>query len=462
MKFIKQFILSLLLLVASVPSGAQILVNSYSQATGTVLTYKIPSATFPEFGSAKVYNTNGVITTDFDFNAYPNAITGTTGYVDLEAGVNGTGTIGSPFNTMSSVNASSYNKFFIKGKGRNANSKLATSKNIALYQWPSFPVPELTTQTDTDLIWTVNGTNPLVYDATWPSASGFINTVMDRAVNDANGNYTGYNAFTTLANVAAAPGRFWYESGANTLHVRTIDGRVPDNNVIGLVGAGNMFGSSGTANTDRYYYCEGIKFYGGAFGSTITNVGTGTIYFGFYNCEFSHAGGTEAAAYNTARVRGYYRNCKSLYNRNDGFDYNSADGFVFEWYNTAGYNTWTGTTVNGSTSHSSSKVIRVGCNYQYTSGKCMQDIENSKSYNIRCIAGNSNGGSSNDAPYATNSLTGLTEMWLIECQRLNAKGYQNFANSILGVYDGTVGNLQTGTNTNLGTVNTLTQGDVYQ
>lgn len=444
-----------------------ILINSYvlssSSQVDTLKYYKIPAATFPEFGAARIWNDNygATLYTDYDWDAIPNAITGTTGYVDLEAGVNGTGTEVSPFNTMTSVNASSYNIIYVKGRGRKTNSGLSVAKNIKLYPWPGF-TPELTSQTDTDLVWTVNGTNPLVYDATWPSASAFINTVMDRANSDANGSYVGYSAFTSIANVAAAPGRFWYESAANTLHVRTIDGRVPDSNIIGLLGNGSLFTSAGTLNTSRYYYAEGIKFYGAGLSVSLGNVGTGTVYFGFKDCDFSHAGGTEAGPYVTARARGYYRNCKSLYNRDDGFDYNSADGFFLEWYCTAGYNTWTGTTVNGSTSHTSSKVIRVGGNYQYTSGKCLQDIENSKSYNIRIIAGNSNGGSSNDSPYATNSLTGITEMWLIECTRLNAKGYQNFANSVLNIYDGAVGNVETATNSNLGTLNTLVLADVYE
>jgi hypothetical protein len=425
--------------------------------------YKIPAATFPEF-TAQLWHEGAMqVYTDYVWNAIPDLVTGTTGYVDLDAGSNGNGTIGSPYNTMASLNASSYNIFYIKGKGRQVNSVSAWTKNVKLLPWPGFPMPELTTQTNTDLVWTQNGTQPTVYDATWPSGSGFITNVCDRAVLDSNGSYTGYMSFTSLANVAAAAGRFWYESGTNTLHVRTIDGRVPDANIVGLVGAGSIIGATASLSANRYVYIEGIRTLGGAYGLFMGNAGASAVlYVGVKDCEFSSAGGTEAAAYISGRTQGYYRNCKSFYNRDDAFDYNStSSSLFFEWYNKSGKNTYTGLAINGSTSHENSRVIRVGCEYLDTAGKCMQDINNSKSWNLRITAGGARAAAPDDFSYATNSVTGLTEMWLIECTTTVAKGYTNFTNSILNVYDGTVGNLQTATNSNTGTLNILTESDVY-
>lgn len=427
--------------------------------------YKIPAATFPEF-TAQIWNESGTdVFTDYDFDVIPNAITGTTGYVDLDAGVNGNGAIGTPFNTMASLNASSFNIFMIKGRGRQNNSISAWTKNVKLLPWTGegFVAPELTTQTPTDLVWTQNGTQPTVYDATWPSGSGFITNVCDRAVVDANGSYTGYMAFTTLANVAAGAGRFWYESATNTLHVRTVDGRVPDNNIVALVGAGSIIGATAAVAANRYVYVEGIRTLGGAYGCFMGNAGAATLFVGLNNCEFSSAGGTEAACYMSGRSMGYIRNCRSFYNRDDAFDYNSTSSSLFlEWYNKSGNNTYTGNAINGSTSHENSRVIRVKCEYLNTAGKCMQDINNSKSYNIRINAGGARAAAPDDFPYATNSVTGLTDMWLIECTRTGVKGYTNFVNSVLNVYDGTVGNLLTATNSNTGTVNVLNQSDVYQ
>ncbi len=441
------------------------IIASSGKGATTLKYYKLPTL-FSDF-SGQIWNDGGTeIFTDYNFDTIPNAITGTTGYVDLDAAVNGNGAIGTPFNTMASLNASAFNIFMVKGRGRQNNSIVAFAKNAKILPWTGagFVPPELTTQTPTDLVWTQNGTQPTVYDATWPSGSGFITNVCDRAVVDSNGSYTGYMSFTTLANVAAAAGRFWYESATNTLHVRTIDGRVPDNNIIGLIGAGSIIGATAAISANRYIYVEGVRTLGGAYGCFMGNTGSATLFVGLNNCEFSSAGGTEAATYMSGRSQGYVRNCKSFYNRDDAFDYNSTSSSLFlEWYNKSGSNTYTGNAINGSTSHENSRVIRVKCEYLNTAAKCLQDINNSKSYNIRITAGGARAASPDDFPYATNSVTGLTEMWLIECTttQANGKGYTTFANAVLGVYDGIVGNLLTATNSAVGTVNILSEDDVY-
>lgn len=432
--------------------------------------YKVPSLLFPEF-TAQIWNEGGSdVFTDYNFNTIPDSVTGTTGYVDLDSAVNGTGTIGSPFNTMASCNASSYNIFYVKGRGRQANSSATWTKNVKVLSWSLLdnliPPPELTTQTNTNLVWVQNGTQPTVYDATWPSASGFINTVMDRAVIDSNGCYTGYTAFTSLANVAAGPGRFWYDSANNTLRVRTIDGRVPDSNIIGLLGSGTFFSHTASISSNRYIYAEGLITAGGSTSANMGTTGAGTLFIGFKDCTFLCAGGTEASTYMTGRTQGYFRNCKSFYHRDDAFDYNSTLSSLFlEWYCKSGNNSWSGSSINGTTSHENSRVIRVKGDYQNTAGKCLQDINNSKSYNIRLNAGGARAASPDDFPYATNSVaSGLTEMYLIECitTQSNGKGYRNFSNSTLSVYDGSVGNLLTATNTNTGTpVVVLSEEDVF-
>jgi hypothetical protein len=420
--------------------------------------YKIPTV-LSEFTS-DIYTDGTTMFTSYNFDTIKDAITGSTAYVDLNAGVNGTGTEGSPYNSMSLAVAGSANIFLVKGKGRNSNSKFVASKNLKVLQWPGFDAPELTTQTDTDLVWSSVGSNG-AYTAPWPSGSGFINTVFDRANIDADGNYVGYSVKGSQAAVEGQPGSFWYSSGTSTLYVKTLDGRAPDANIIGLVGSGTLLNHTASVSSTRYIYCENIKFYGGAQALSITNAGSAYVHIGFRNCDFSHSGGTEAGAYLPGKVRGFYHTCKAFYNRDDGFDYNSTDSLMFEWNCKAGRTTYTGTAVNGSTSHASSRVVRVNGNYQYTSGKPLQDIENSKSLNIKCTSGSSLAAAPNDYAYATNSLAGLTEMWLIECTRVGTKGYINFANSVLGIFDGSVGNLSTGTNSNSGTLNALVEADVF-
>ena len=120
--------------------------------------------------------------------------------------------------------------------------------------------------------------------------------------------------------------------------------------------------------------------------------------------------------------------------------------------------------MNGSTSHSNSKVIRVGANAQFTGGKPIQDINDTRTISIRCIAGNANAASPNNYAYASNSTTGTTIMTIIECQQVGpaGRGYINFAGSTINLYDGTFGNLIAASNNNSGTVNLLTEADVYE
>jgi hypothetical protein len=442
----------------------KIIYDWWAGSTSNELQYIIPSEFSAEF-TDRIWRAEGetIYQTDFDWTIIPNAITGNTAYVDLSAGVNGSGTEGSPFNNIASAVAGSFNIFMVKGRGRNANSKFTGTKNIKILPWPGFDPPEFTTQTDTDLVWAQNGTEPTVYDATWPSASGFINNVLDRAVLDSDGSYTGYTSVGSLANVAAGTARFWYESAANTLHVRTADGRVPDADIVGLVTGGTILSVTGNVSSTKYIYAQGCKFFGANQTFQVTNAGSAYVQIGFEDCEFNHSTGTEASVYINGKARGYFKECNSFYNRDDGFDYNSTDSFFFEWYCKAGKNTWTGTAVNGSTAHSSSKVIRVGGDYQFSAGKPVQDIETSRSYNLGCISGNANAANPNNYGYATSSVAGTTIMYLIECQQTGpaGRGYINFSSQIINLYDGDIGNIAAASNSNSGTVNVLTEGDVF-
>jgi hypothetical protein len=317
------------------------------------------------------------------------------------------------------------------------------------------------------LSWTANGTYPDVYQASNPSAPTFINNVMDRGVLDSNGNYLGLVRRTSLVSVNSNPGSFFYDSAATTIYVRTSDSRAVDSNVSCLLTGTTPITHSTTLNSvDRYFYAENLKCFGGSINVSFSNAGSFFLYYGFKDCQFSHATGTEASFYVTAKSRGYLRECQSWYNRDDGFDYNADDSFCLEWYCRGGENVWGGTAVNGSTSHNDSKVIRVGSDYRRTAGKNIQDIQNSITYNLRCVCGNSIGGASNDWPYATNSVVDgtTTNMWLIECQTISSKGYQNFANSVLNIYDGDIGNILTASNDDKvgSTLNILTESEVFE
>jgi hypothetical protein len=164
-------------------------------------------------------------------------------------------------------------------------------------------------------------------------------------------------------------------------------------------------------------------------------------------------------------LRGYMKNCLSFYNRNDDYDYIGTDIFMFEWYCKGGKHTWSGTDINVSTAHTSTKLIRVGGDYRYSMGKPVQDINNCRTLSIGCVAGYSQAADPNNYAYASNSSTGTVEMWLYECQHVGpaGRGFHNFNNSTMNIYDGSIGNLLTATNReDVGSVlNEFTENDVF-
>jgi hypothetical protein len=436
-----------------------------SGSSQIVRTLRIPSNYSTEFPYQITSDALNVYTT-YAFSNTPNAITGNAAYVNLEAVTNGTGTAISPFNTMSTAVAGAFNIFYVTGKGRITRSTFSITKNMKILQWPGFDMPEFTRQVDNDLVWTANATFPNVYEAVNPSAPTFINTVMDRNNIDSNGCYVGLNARASISAVNSNPGSFWYDStaGITKLYVRTFDSRIPDNTtIVPLLGNGTVISISGNISATKYVYMENCRVFGGGTCLTLTNTGTASVEYGFYNCHFNHAGGTEAAFYINGRANGYTRECMSFYNRDDAFDYNSAlTGFAFEWKCKSGKGVWTtgtGNAVNASTGHQNHKIIRVAGDYSLTWGKTVQDIDNVFAFNYRCNAGGSYAAAPNKEAYATGNTGGKT--WLIECTRTVPESLRNFAGCTCDVYDGTIGNILTGTIVNSGTLNTLTLGDVY-
>lgn len=405
--------------------------------------------------------------TDYDFDVIPNAITGNTCYVDLNNGSDAnSGTELSPFKTMSFAVSQSFNIFYVKGSGTATECAFTVSKNIKILKWGTDPV-EFTTKTSA-LTWTEHATQANVWQATNPlGASTDIEAVMDRTQLDSNGLFKGLTRKATAAEVNSTPGSFSYSTGLDVVNVRLADDRTPDSDVVCFLDQALLVTSN--ASSDRYLYVEGIDFYGGNKNVSIINTSSGYIRFGFKECNFNHSTSDDASFYVPGKSLGYVRECNNFYNRDDAWDYIHAStvSLCFEWYCKAGQNTWGGTSVNGSTAHQFSNVIRVGGNYQYTAGKPVTDINDTRTLSIGCVAGNSLAADPNDYAYASNGGSGNTVMWLYECQRIGAKGYYNLdgaGSSTMNIFDGDIGNLLTGTNLEDpgSTTNILTEGDVFE
>jgi hypothetical protein len=460
-------------------NGVDLYGNGYSSSQGGgTLDYVIPAA-FSTFFTSRIWTDGSDVFTDYDFDQYKNQIVQSVAYVDFTDGVDqlSGGAIGAPFKTMAyAVARTGFNTYRVKTgiRGNFTTSVFNITRSMIIEPWGDGYV-EFSSQVPTALSWSANGTFPDVYQATNPNApTTVISSGFDQANLNVNGNYIALSRQTSLANCNANLGSYFYETGTNTVYVRTFDSRMPDANVCMLL-TGRCLNLSATLNTvDQYVHLEKIKSYCG-FPLGITNPGTKNWYFGAEDCEFSYSEVTRDGAYISvnARAIGHFLNCQSWYNQKDALNYDGTSGatigtFFFEWGTRSGYTNTTGNAHNGSTCHANMRLIRVKGNYQFTVGKPVQDVQNSKTLSIRCVAGNSLGPNPDNYAYSSNSFVDgtSTEMWLYECQHTGSagRGFRNFANSIMNIYDGDYGNLLTATNLEEpGSVtNILTEEDVFQ
>jgi hypothetical protein len=461
------FLLSLGSVIGQIPAVHGVVSSS---SVGVTPYYRIP-AEFSSVFTDQIWRDGEDIATDYDFDAIKNSITGNIAYVDPVNGLNtNNGSEGSPFKTLGHAFGQTSFKIYRLKTGVLWDYTTASStinRTMKLEPWGDGYV-ELSTKIALTG-WIQNVTYPNVYQIQNTHPTQNVASVMDRLSLDAEGISKAYFNVAGESNVNANPGSFYYNVGTDVLYVHTFNGRVPDSDVhIFLNTSVVNLTRTVTSGDDQYVHFQKIKFYGGLC-MQIANTGAGYWHVGYDDCEFSYAGSITAAFYVPGRARGFIKDCVGYYNRGDVFDYASPDSFFLEWNVIANHHTYNeGISANGSTSHEYSKVIRVNCNYQNTYGKPVQDIHASQTLSIRCAAGNSLVADPHDYPYASNSVVDgrVTKMWLYECRGIGipTRGFWNFANSEMNIYDGDYGNLLTLTNReDVGSItNILIESEVYQ
>jgi hypothetical protein len=415
-------------------------------------------------------------TTDYDFGAIAASITGLTCYVDPVAGVDTDlgGSIGAPYKSLAyalarTTSGPRYHIFRLRGgRWKFDTAPHNITRMVKYLPWDdNEPAAELTTQIPTALSWSLN--TGATYQAANPNTPTSVVSGFDETQLDANGKYIALVRQTSIANVQANPGSFFYDSGTSTIYVRTLDSRVPDASVAMLL-TGRCINISGTLNTvDIPVYLEKVKSFCG-FPMQITNPGSFKWNVGFKECEFSYSETIRDGGYTSTNARAFvhFEFCQSWYNQKDCLNYDGILGtFAFEWGTRAGRTNTTGNAHNASTCHQNMRLVRVNCYYERTVGKPVQDVQNSVTVSINCDAGDSLGPNPDNYAYASNSFVDGTStvMYLYFCRQFGAlgRGVRNFNNSTMNIYDGSTGNLLTSTNLlEPGSVtNTLTEGDVF-
>jgi hypothetical protein len=396
--------------------------------------------------SINITSVDNVYQHDYNFNKVKNSITGVTYYVNPATGNDANaGTIGSPLKSIKVA--------IEKTDAKIVYLEPTTYKYIDSWQNAS-PVNDLKVlingvgtaevTTQIDCTFTLTSGQTKTYESANTDLVNAIGGGFDRLNLDASGIAIPFKKVTSIALVESTANSFYYDTVALKVYVHTYNDRAPDANVVILLTVFNGY----TGLTDKQLYCENLKFIGG---EPMRVDQTGTAIYKeavFVNCHFSYATMKDGIKL-SRKTRSYYSNCRVNYNIGDGFNYNGTS-VGFEVNCVGVYNGFNGINkaCNGSTSHDSVRVVRLGCNYQYSRGKAIQDVNNSFTYNVNCTAGNSVLLPNDlDAPaFASNSITGdssYTNMYLINCTSLGtAPTYRNFANSTMYIRGG---NLDAGT-----------------
>jgi hypothetical protein len=431
--------------------------------------YIIPSE-FSWFTN-QIWRQGDELFTDFDFDAIPNSLTGTEKWVDpvLGSNANNGNSSSTPYATIQYAYQQGGRQIHLKSgsvftyiQGFQTTRPTQNTK-IDVYDGDD----DVYLTTALAMVYTQNGTFPVVYQATSSEPARTINIVFDLTYKDINGSDIAYILRTTIADVAAQPASFYYDSTADTLYVRTWNDRVPDASLYACLDNLAAIPLNNAADTSTIY-CENIRFIGGR--ACDVNSTTGRTV-SFRNCRATGVN-TNGGFFIQDNVSAIFYHCRADYNRTDGFNYQgTAKGL--EWFcggiqngrdNASEAN-------NGSTGHANTSVISVSGDYQYSRGKAIQHIGNAKCLYIRPLAGNSLVISPVDddtSGYATDSTQpGNTIMWIYEGRFVGnalSPRFWNFATSIMNVYDGPFGNVLTGPNRqDPGSIlNVLTEQDVYQ
>lgn len=424
---------------------------------------------FDSFFSSNIYRSGSTYTTDYDFEAIRSGITGNTAYVDVNAPGGGDGSIGSPYNSLSTaISNTGFKIYKIRAGNRIVTTTgFSITRELAIEKYDDGDDPLILSSITTSS-WSVNGSFANVYEHSNALTSLTVGSIVDQTNVDINGKYVGLNRVSSIANVSATANTFFYDATADIVYVRTFDDRAPDSDIVCLVASTTLrlinINSNSLASNAKISL-QNIKVWG-ANPLRLSN-NSGSIYwnFGINNCEFSYAGNLNGCLFEGYGV-GHIYNTRSDYNLRDGFNYVNSIGFSFEWNCRVYGSTLVGSSSDkGSTSREGWKTIRVAGDYQYTRGKGVQDINDVVSYSLGCTSKNSLGATEEHrAGFASNSSTGTTTMYLIECTGpTDHNKFWNLNNSVMNIYDGSIGNLLTGTNKqDPGSVtNTLLASQVY-
>lgn len=355
-------------------------------------------------------NSLGEITTDFDATKFQWIGKGKTYYVNKATGSNTNNglTRSTAFKQIAFARSRPDVDTIIVASGTYEfsdafNGSIKDSKSISIKAEKAAEV--IITNSNT-LKWAKTSGYTNVYQASRSNIAD--NGVYDAGVLNSAGDYTKLKKVSSLAEVEAVPGSYYYD--LSTIYAHTVNSRPADSKIRCFFKGYNFY------NVGNYTtYLEGLKFYGGENAVAWVQVAKGTDnpLFVAKNCEFKYSTNGQGIAMRGVDV--ILQNSITSSNNQDGFNYHANSGRIPKvievnsksYYNGIGRNNWSD---NASTIHDGGKIIRVNGKYHTNEGPNIADVGiGTESWNVGDLSYNS---ICNTLSNRTNYYISEGKMWI--------------------------------------------------
>jgi hypothetical protein len=221
---------------------------------------------------------------------------------------------------------------------------------------------------DSALTWTATAGQTNVWQANRSATAN----VFDASQIDTNGDYAKLTAQTSIANVNANAGSYYFDSASNIVYVKTSDQRQPDSNIrVYVTAESNVVSGNVTA------YIENIRFHGGMNPFKCFSLGGFSPTVIMKSCKFKYGSQGGNGCFANLGAISYLLDCEAAKGEQDGFNYHINGGLKskFAEIDCIGRdNGLQDDNDNGSTAHDGSTGIRVNGQYFRNKGPNVIDI----------------------------------------------------------------------------------------
>lgn len=304
----------------------------------------------------------------FNIRTRANITVTTEGYVDSVAGNDSNDGLSesTPLKTLTAANAKGWDRIYLKRGSEFQKNQRPTelAGDVEVVTYGTGEKPRITSLVSNQIGSFSNTSN--YYSAT---AGDYVAAVLDSSILNANGKPTAYTRKASIAEVDAEAGTFYWN--ASTVYIRTLDDRAPDSDL-------SYYDSLAyrLREDNRTQYFENIEFQFSAQFEPNSATGGAKVYF--KDCNF-YAGGYQFWGLDECIIM----NCDFWSYGGDVINIDDKLGVtsnVYEVYCSSTNYQSGDPSSQCSTTHGTSNVVRIGCNYQDAAGQVIADTGTGQSW----------------------------------------------------------------------------------